>query len=128
MADYTAQRALANRLIGEKGTTFVFSKTESAADPATPWEGGGAADPVNATLAGVRVEPSSAIRLGIGTVKESLVARATHILIVAPGDGTADPKDYDKVTVGGELCGITFTETLDPDGSGGIVYFVGCER
>lgn len=126
MADYSTQRALANRLITDKGTSFTFSKTESPADPNEPWKGGtpGASGSLNA----VRVEPSSATQLGISTTNENLLARSEHVLIAAPGDGTVDPKDYDVVTIGGDKFGITFVETLDPDTSGAILHFIGAGR
>lgn len=126
MADYTPQRALAERLISAKGTSFTFSKTESVANPTEPWKGGTAG--ATGSLQAVRVEPSSAVRLGISTLNEDLLKRSQHVLICAPGDGTVDPKDFDTVTIGGETHGITFVETLDPDGSGGIIYFVGAGR
>ncbi len=127
MADYTAQRALAERLIQAKGTEFTFSRDgDTPADANKPWEGN--TGPVTGALWGVRVEPSSAIRLGLGTTKEDLVSRSQHILICAPGDGTVDPARFTKVTINGEINGITFVESLDPDLSGGIVYFVGAGR
>lgn len=126
MADFTRQRALANRLVEAKGASFTFSKAETAANPAEPWKGGTAG--ATGTLWCVRVEPSSATRLGISTIKEDLLARSQHVLICAPGDGTVDPKDFDKVSIGGEPHGITFVETLDPAVDGSILYFVGAGR
>lgn len=127
MADYTPQRALAERLISAKGTSFSFWTTETPSNPSEPWKGG-AVPGIPGTLNAVRVEPSSAVRLGISTLNEDLLKRSQHVLICAPGDGTVDPKDYNTVDIGGETHGITFVETLDPDGSGGIIYFVGAGR
>lgn len=126
MADYSPQRALANRLIAAKGASFTFSKTATAANPAEPWKG--TVPGTTGTLQCVRVEPSSATKLGISTVNEELLARSQHVLICAPGDGSVNPRDFDLVTIGGDPHGITFVEALDPDGSGGIIYFVGAGR
>lgn len=127
MADYTEQRALANRLIKAKGVLLTFTALGGTPiDPAQPWLGN--TGPTTGTFWGVRVEPSSTQRLGLGTIKEDLLGRSQHVLIVAPGDGSVKPSDFEKVTVGGEINGITFVEALDPDTSGGIVYFVGAGR
>jgi hypothetical protein len=127
MADYAPQRALANRLIEAKGVLLTFTSLGGTPlDPDKPWLGN--TGPTTGTFRCVRVEPSSTQRLGLGTIKEDLLGRSQHVLIVAPGDGSAKPTDFEKVTVAGEVNGIIFVEALDPDTSGGIVYFVGAGR
>jgi len=124
MADYTRQIALANRLVEAKGAAFTFKGSDGTpADANKPWEAGDA--PTTGELHAVAVEPSSANRLGLETLSDDLIQRTTVVLIVAPGDGTVEPKNFTHVEYQGDDHGIVFTRELAPDGAQKILYFVG---
>lgn len=129
-----AQANLARRLVEARGVSVTYQRLSRADDDAAkPWRGSADSRAIpeeTTSVPTVFVPPGSASRLGLSTINQELVKKASQIAIVAPGPGfvpelekfdtIVDPRDNTEYK-------ISFVEALRPAAID-IVYFVGLEQ
>lgn len=125
--DYAKLAATAKRLVTNAGTSVEFARLNSTpANPSMEWRGATDAETGETTVAGVavRVEPSSAQRLGLSVEKDGFVKRSQAILIAVPD---SDITDFDRATFDGVSYNIEGMQVLRPTDTT-LLYFVGIRR
>lgn len=129
MVELSPLIAVAQRLITENGRSVTFIRQDQTlADAAQPWLG--PADPrttpdVTLVVDAVFVEPSSGVKLGLGTEQSDLIMNSDQIMILAAGD--VDLTQFQEVLDEGIYWKITVIETLRP-GATTVLSFVGVKR
>jgi hypothetical protein len=139
MVDYVGLAATAERLIADAGRTITFVRMErNPVDSAKPWRS--ASTPANdstSSITGkaenrldavaVMVEPSSATKLGLSSMKAEEATRSEKIFIVARNAVDVDLDTYDTIVDSAVVWRIQFVEELKP-GETSLLYFVGVRK
>lgn len=125
--DYPALAAIATALVKDAGAAATFVQLNQApANPAEPWRGATDPETGQTEVSGfaVRVEPSSAVRLGLRVQKDGFVKRSEAILVAV---ADSDIKGFDRAVFDGVSYHIEGAEELNPAGTN-LLYFVGVRR
>lgn len=130
MIDYTKLAARAKALIAEHGREVTFLRfSQAPGDGDLPWAG--PADPrddvdAEEVVPAVFVPPSSASRLGMGTIDADLLRRTSSICITAAANFELESA-HELIDEAGVRRRILFVEKLRPN-TVTLLYFVGVQR
>lgn len=114
--DYTRYRDIAKRLIPKYGTVGNLEASRQIPDPNTPWKS--TTETLNIPLQLV-VFPDDGV-----TFVDHNVTGNVRMALVAPSDQLNDVAIGDIITYGAQRASVRKYKTIDPDGSGPILWAI----